>query len=348
MSSANSSIRSPPPHRQSVKQRPAPLGSSSNPVGTPSPGWRQALKQSCLDRARKNRREAVLRSRGLSPTGTGASKVNNAGTLSFTPLKAAIAGMTSPPPKGDAKTLVEEELMAKGVSVFSTPQPGGQGSVPQYGMAKTLFAGAESSRNAMMEDKADHGYEHAISMDEVYALMRDVEEELQREEARLLQELHAMEQQQIMEQRRMEDQIADFEQHTSMQMQQQVAAAMSGIPGMGGVGIGAGATVPTVVATSVSTNDNLPCPVCNAANLIYTPANVIICPNTDNGRCNLRLDVTCEGLNMSNFRDLLCRACSEHSSTGCTGNLRFQMMAQFGMTNLMAGCDQCKASTMIV
>ena len=338
MSSVNNSIRSPPPHRQSVKQRPGgPLG-SSNPAGTPSPAWRQALKQSCLDRARKNRREAVLRSRGLSPTGTG--------TLSFTPLKAAIAGMASPPPKGDAKALVEEELRDKGVSVlFNTPQPGGQGSVPQYGMAKTLFAGTANSNNTIMEDEADHAYEHAISMDEVYALMRDVEEELQKEEARLLEELHAMEQQQIMEQRRMEEQIADFEQHTSMQMQQQIAVAMGGIPGMAGVGVGAGAGDG---ATAAAANDSLPCPVCNAANLIYTPANVIICPNTDNGRCNLRLDVTCEGLSMNNFRDLLCRACTEHSNTGCPAALRFQMMSQFGMTNLLAGCDQCKASTMIV
>lgn len=346
MSSVNNSIRSPPPHRQGVKQRPGgPLGSSSNPAGTPSPAWRQALKQSCLDRARKNRREAVLRSRGLSPTGTGASKANNAGALSFTPLKAAIAGMASPPPKGDAKALVEEELRAKGVSVFSTPQPGGQGSVPQYGMAKTLFAGTAGSNNTMMEDEADHAYEHAISMDEVYALMRDVEEELQREEARLLEELHAMEQQQIMEQRRMEEQIADFEQHTSMQMQQRIAAAMGGVSGMAGVGAGAGAAAGTA---TVSANDSIPCPVCNSSNLICTPANVIICPNTDNGRCNLRLDVTCEGLSMNNFRDLLCRACTEHSNTGCPGALRFQMMSQFGMTNLLAGCDQCKASTMIV
>jgi hypothetical protein len=342
MSSVNNSIRSPPPHRQSVKQRPGgPLGSSLNhPAGTPSPAWRQALKQSCLDRARKNRREAVLRSRGLSPTGTGASKANNAGTLSFTPLKAAIASMASPPPRGDAKALVEEELRAKGVSVFSTPQPGGLGSVPKYGMAKTLFAGTERSSNQMVEDMVDH----AISMDEVYALMRDVEEELQREEARLLEELHAMEQQQIMEQRRMEEQIADFEQHTSMQMQQQIAAAIgSSVPSMAGVGAGAAGASATPAA-----NDSLPCPVCTAANLIYTPANVIICPNTDNGRCNLRLDVAREGLTMSNFRDLLCRACIEHSSTGCPGTLRFQMMAQFGMTNLLAGCEQCKASTMIV
>ena len=254
--------------------------------------------------------------------------------------------MASPPPKGDAKTLVEEELRAKGVSVFSTPQPGGQGSVPQYGMAKTLFAGtAGSNNNTMMEDEADHAYEHAISMDEVYALMRDVEDELQREEARLLEELHAMEQQQIMEQRRMEEQIADFEQHTSMQMQQRIAAAMGGVSGMAGVGAGAGAAAGTA---TVSANDSIPCPVCNSSNLICTPANVIICPNTDNGRCNLRLDVTCEGLSMNNFRDLLCRACTEHSNTGCPGALRFQMMSQFGMTNLLAGCDQCKASTMIV
>ena len=253
--------------------------------------------------------------------------------------------MASPPPKGDAKTLVEEELRAKGVSVFNTPQPGRQGSVPQYGMAKTLFAGTASSNNNIMEEGVDHAYEHAISMDEVYALMRDVEEELQREEARLLEELHAMEQQQIMEQRRMEEQIADFEQHTSMQMQQQIAAAMGDIPSVAGVGARAGAPAAAVTAAA---NDSLPCPVCNGANLIYTPANVIICPNTDNGRCNLRLDVTCEGLSMNNFRDLLCRACTEHSNTGCPGALRFQMMSQFGMTNLLAGCDHCKASTMIV
>ena len=160
-----------------------------------------------------------------------------------------------------------------------------------------------------------------------------------------MEELHAMEQQQIMEQRRMEEQIADFEQHTSMQMQQQIAAAMGGIPGMAGAGAGAGATAAAATATA---NDSLPCPVCNAANLIYTPANVIICPNTNNGSCNLRLDVTCEGLSMNNFRDLLCRACTEHSNTGCPAALRFQMMSQFGMTNLLAGCDQCKASTMIV
>jgi len=324
---------SPPTRRQGVKQRSGgPMGASA-PAGTPSPSWREALKRSCLDRARKNRREAILRSRGLSPSsGDGGG---NAGALSFTPLKSAISGIgIAPVQQDDAKILVEEELRAKGVSVFSTPQPGGEGSIPHYGAAEALFSSQQigGGGDGSMVDHNDHGYEYSISMDEVYGLLKDVEEEMQREEARLLEELKAMEQQQILEQRRMEEQIADFEQHSTMQMQQQYQHPA----------VSTGNTVTT------GSSDTLTCPVCNAGNLIRTPANVIICPNTDNGQCNLRLDVTCEGLSLANLRELLCRACSEHGATGCTGTLRFRSADQFGMTTLMAGCETCNASTMIV
>ena len=302
---------------------------SSMPAGTPSPSWSEALKRSCLDRARKNRRAAVLRSRGLSPA-TSKGGGNDGSLLSFMPLKSAIAGIASAPVQhGDAKILVEEELRAKGVSVFSTPQPGGVDSMPQYRAAKTLFPShqqMDGGGDGSIMDQND-GYEYSISMDEVYVLLKDVEEEMQREEARLLEELHAMEQQQILDQRRMEEQIADFEQHSALELRRQQLHQQ--------------------METSAAI-DTLTCPVCNSGNLIFTPASVIICPNTENRQCNLRIDVTFEGLSLANFRELLCRACSEHGATGCKGTLRFQTTEQFGMTTLMAGCEKCKVSTMIV
>jgi hypothetical protein len=102
---------------------------------TPSPSWKDTLKQACLERARRKRQEAVWKSRRRHEH------------------------------PETAKQLVEDELRESGVSIRGEKEP------PQ-----TPSLDAD-------ESNADEYF--AISESELYELMQEVEEELQRDDGRV-------------------------------------------------------------------------------------------------------------------------------------------------------------------
>mmetsp|Transcript_28509 Transcript_28509/g.66224 ORF Transcript_28509/g.66224 Transcript_28509/m.66224 type:complete len:206 (-) Transcript_28509:619-1236(-) len=104
-----------------------------------SPSWKETLKQSCIERARRKRNELLHAKRSADPV---------------------------------VRMLVEEELEECGVSVVS--------EIPNS-QTTTDSTGAD-----VIPD------EFAISEDEMYALMQEVEDELQRNEDRSQEELDAI------------------------------------------------------------------------------------------------------------------------------------------------------------
>lgn len=96
---------------------------------TPSPSWKDTLKQGCLERARRKRQEAIWKSRRHHET---------------------------------ARQLVEDELRESGVAIIRG------GKDPPTPSLDTVVS--------MTEEQ-----DYAISESELYELMQEVEEELQRD-----------------------------------------------------------------------------------------------------------------------------------------------------------------------
>jgi len=160
-----------------------------------------------------------------------------------------------------------------------------------------------------------------ISETDMMILMHEMEEDLMKEEALLMQEVLSFEENHILEQQRLSEQIQTYEQDqiantASQEYQEQ---------------------------TQHGDKEEVICPICCKHNLIRTNANVILCPG---GSC-LRLDVGAEGMTLYHVRELLNRAYKDHSSV-CTGGLTFQLVNEFGVCTLRARCIICQADVIVL
>jgi len=116
------------------------------PLKTPAPSpssWKDTLKQTCLERARRKKQEMLWRKRLDSQASTTTNNNSN-----------------------DARQLVEEELRQSGVAIV-------RGVIVEGAM---LPSTVDSEMTVPEEED-----EHAISESELYQLMQEVEEELQRD-----------------------------------------------------------------------------------------------------------------------------------------------------------------------
>ena len=302
--------------------------------------WREALRRGCLERARKGRRDAVLRSRGMPGTSTAAAAAAEAGHGSAGPIwPGTRTPETSAPPsrpqgtRDAAMSLVEEELRNKGVSVHGTASP--------------------SSACVAIDHE---GY--AISTDEVYDLMREVEEEIRREEARLVDELRSVERERVLEDERLREQVAYYEDMAAeasgggdhaMNCGWEDSAAAPAVPSFAPAFAGQVPGQGTGGSTGgIGGDGTVLCPCCRDAGLVLTPSGAILCPGgTGGGRCRLRLDLGAEGMTLDNLNGLINSARREHAQSGCGEDLTFQVLNRFGGTSLGGGCARCGFSAYI-
>lgn len=140
---SNSTTTSPRSSTTSKKSTPAYLRSARKSLKAtpPSSTWKETLKHSCLQRARRKKSQAISR-------------------LRFSPSSVVVGNSISNNSSDAVRQVVQEELRESGVAVLR---------------------GALSDEPMMMDlDEKEEG-EYAISEAELYKLMQEVEEELQRD-----------------------------------------------------------------------------------------------------------------------------------------------------------------------
>ena len=248
------------------------------PPQTPSPSWRANFKQSCLERARRNRDSHIKAKRQ------------------------------------SARELIEEELEESGVMI-----------------------GESRKRKEPEEFLSEEDY--FISEYDLYELMQEVEEELQRDgtwyaprddfvleptaelmrpltlnaEERLVEELEQLE--------RYEEQfrnlIADYDDWEEPM------------------------------------DSDVLCPVCKEANLMLEDS-VITCPNYMSGYCALHIEAPSETLTLMGLRDQLAVAFGDHAGS-CPGSLDVHVRRslsvqdnEYAPLSLVAQCYMCETNTVIL
>jgi hypothetical protein len=133
-------------------------------VATPSPGWKESLRQACLDRARRKRRDLVMRKRRQ---------------LSFDDNDAA--------EYQPARMVVEEELRHRGVAIHSACFEEESTAISQEcGIGSDPMMTAMTQDDDEGEEPMDTPYsrsigDHFISEEDLFDLLQEVENELQRD-----------------------------------------------------------------------------------------------------------------------------------------------------------------------
>jgi len=97
-------------------------------------------------------------------------------------------------------------------------------------------------------------------------------------------------------------------------------------------------------------DDEVPCPICNDANLLQLSHNGIACPNNMSGTCPLRIEraSSAEYLVLSNLRERLGTAHEVHACT-CCSPLEFQLQPRENdKVVLVATCNTCHSNVAIV
>ncbi|CAB9506326.1 expressed unknown protein [Seminavis robusta] len=127
--------------------------------------WKESLRQACVSRARKNRKDLIWRKRQQQqPTLTNDDDMM-------------------------ARSLVEQELRQQGVSIVTPRKASTVSSVDalNYGLTTENRTNPAAQPCSMMADEEEHGF--SISEQELDELLQEVEEELRRNEEELLEEM---------------------------------------------------------------------------------------------------------------------------------------------------------------
>jgi len=149
---------------------------------------------------------------------------------------------------------------------------------------------------------------HSMTEEEWIELLREVEEEMERNQLEEALDL------QVQENLHLRDQIEDFERWESAHAH----------------GDSHEQELQTVVL----------CPICNEANLCTTQDGAILCPNQMDGSCSLYFNFL-PGLNLDALKDALQLACEEHG-TYCNNSLSFRLATDSETSaDLSAVCGAC-------
>jgi len=347
----NTPPRSRPTHRVNPKQS----GSL--------PPWKESLRLRCLERARHARRDAVRNARLRNTTSFGLSAGRDDGFSTAT-----------------ARDLVTSELQAKKVT---SPLSTNAGLDRQFAMEQKFPTPLSfSSSMPMMSNGDAHHFrpetapvieENGLTEEDLYDLMREVEEELRKDETLMANEILEAEQQQQMEQLRLESMVEDYynDHQPNNSSDMEMTDTVSNIP-------------------QHETNQRVLCPICRRYNLVQSSANVILCPGPTMEHSNsptkyvqspiatpptpkmanpptksgmttsfnsevvtvlgthcLRLDRSADGLTMANLQERIYGTYREHEGTRCVGEIHFNMVSRFGLMTLCSSCSLCAMDVIV-
>ena len=189
------SMNNQPRHRKSIRQ-------SNAATRRMSPEWKDVIKRNCLERARQKRSKITAKNRTPNTKSSAYSRVSG-GTL---PIPMQLQMQSAPPAGEEARNLIEEQLHATGVAILPSPShslsqssmqttntnaystpTNGNGSYINNGPILQLapglpcysHTGIGSNTNLFgTKPKDDKNY---ITEEEFYALVDEIEEELQNE-----------------------------------------------------------------------------------------------------------------------------------------------------------------------
>jgi len=224
---------------------------------TASKTWKENLRRACLDRARRQRRQQLSTTNNNNESQQQQQQPDDEDCL------------MSP-----ARRMVEEELRQQAIGIRS----------PCLHQQEAVDHQMETSLDEPDEQQNGTGDAHSltavpiahhfISEEELFELLEEVEQEMQREQALHVDDILEMAQH---EKAYLEEQVIDFEQWEEMHHQH---------------------------------DNTVPCPVCHESNLILSNG-AIVCPNTMDGSCSLQLPS--DNLSLEHFQDKLRSAFDEHS-----------------------------------
>lgn len=251
---------------------------------SPSPSWRDTLKQSCLERARRTRRDSYMKAKRQERQQSDALAL---------------------------RELIQEELENSGVTV-----------------------GNAESKKRKDPEELDECF---FSEDDLYQLMQEVEEELQRDGtwyaprdefslpvADLMSSTIP-----LTAEERLVEELEEFERYEE-QFRELIAYYED---------------------WEVEPTQAVLCPVCKEANLVQEEA-VIACPNHGSGDCSLCIEVPSELFSLRDLRDKLGVAFGEHD-VSCRGLLEVHVRQpleyeQPTPTALVAQCHMCQTNMVIM
>jgi hypothetical protein len=320
---------------------------------TGSKTWKEKLRLACIDRARQRRRH------DHANDGNDHERNNDSDKRPNDEFDGDSSMSILPP----ARAILEEELRQQGITIMSpcinmdnrndqqqSPSRDASSSSSRYSQVDSPSAAAFTANNDSginvhtsgdnkKDDNAIHA-NHYISEEELFELLQEVEEEMQRSEEEMHQ-LLAREREHELEQ-----QVQDFEE----QQEQDAATIDSSLWNT---------TVPIAVL----------CPICKEANLSETRQGVILCPNHMDGSCPFELragngDARQHGLTLT--LENLCqqlRYAYEQHALYCHNYLSFevhdntmiheehqqqQQEGQAENTSLVAVCPACETRMQLV
>lgn len=353
---------------------------------TGSKTWKEKLRLACIDRARRRRRHDHDHDHPNDGNGQDYNDSDNdrqrpsGGEEIDGDSSMMSIGMQLPP----ARAILDAELRQQGITIMSpcihmnsrnehqqqmnaysssSPSRGASTSLysqvdsPSAAAAATFTANNDSGINDDTSGTNDYGDDndnnihanHYISEEELFELLQEVEEEMQRSEEEMYQ-LLAREREYELEQ-----QVQDFEQQ---QEQEQEAASTD-------VSLWNFTAAPVAVL----------CPICKEANLSETMQGGILCPNHMDGSCPFELRAgNGHGLALALTLENLCQqlryAYEQHalychdylsfevSTTTATNNVNDRMIhteqqhqhyqGQAENTSLVAVCPACETRMQLV
>jgi Replication protein A interacting C-terminal len=187
--------------------------------------WKENLRRACLERARRGRKK-------LAENHHADSAIENENGLSV-------------------RCMVEDELRQRAIAIHS-PCNEGQFQLEPYRDPTERMDALEESCTEV--PKAHH----FITEEELFELLAEVEQEIERNEALHLDEMIELARH---ESEYLQDQVSDFERWEESKQQYNSDSTIAVL-----------------------------CPLCHGENLIQTPDLSILCPNRMDGSCSMQLD----------------------------------------------------------
>jgi len=316
-------------HRQSIRQMTAKT--SNNRI---SPQWKDALKQKCLERAREKRDQRIALNRKYSPTQSMVcSEFESHGNG---------RGIENDSNDECTRSMIQNQLEATGVTVISSSQnDDDMDDVNFCTPVRGTFIddSIEMYRPNLFPDIGIHDGTY-ITEEELFSLMNEIEEEIQREEEQYLAEqMESLQHEETMNELLFVEQIESFEN------------------------------------LHIDNDDSIPCPICHAGLLALderkTPCcgpsmrmtttssnsssktGIIYCQRRNQ---NHSLSSTCtlsrgayfgDEMTLERLKETLINAYEQHSNC-CRGELKFDFLESHDQSGLVVTCPQCTMRNILI
>lgn len=302
-------------HRPNIRQKSISGGKNGVP-------WKDSLKQKCLDRVRQRRTRRFEEMRNARTV-----TLNRHGQIDLDDSIDSEVGHEEPTQRTSARDLLNEQLMEESLHlrVCSTPQhhlsADNTGTTPTSSGERMLFFSPVST-NTNIEDVDDM---YCMTEEELFTLMKELDEEIQKEEDYLAEEFELMQKREEMEEMLLLEQIESFDR------------------------LEIGGTLDSLNTTEVHLH-SIPCPACQLGRLsknsesgrIYCSAES--CPlSHTNSSHSLEFGVD---MNIETLKQELGALYENHASI-CHGLLRFQLGNLDGHNGLLVICSLCQRMELV-